>query len=179
MITSVGLQYAKALFDLACNEHNENQYLDNLKAVYDVIINDQEVLKVFNHPRIDLLEKKEIIKKTFENYVSKEFLHFLYVVLENNRLNCLEDIIDSYQSYLNDYLNLSNVVVYSKYKLTEEETLNLKKKLEVYLEKKINLNINTDDNLIGGIVIKVDGKIIDASILNQMLDLKNVLEKGW
>ena len=46
-------------------------------TLYDVIINDQEVLKVFNHPRIDLLEKKEIIKKTFENYVSNNDATYL------------------------------------------------------------------------------------------------------
>lgn len=179
MVTSVGLQYAKALFDLACESKNENQYLENLKAVYDVINNNENVLKVFNHPQIDLLEKKEMLKNSFSEYVSKEFLHFLYVVLDNNRLNELNDIIDSYQNYLNNYLNLTYVKVYSKYEMSENELNILGKKLENYLNKKVKIENVIKEDLIGGIIIDANGKIIDASIVNQINDLKNVLEKGW
>lgn len=65
-------------------------------------------------------------------------------------------------------------------------TRQLKKKKKVVVNgltkkigKEIHLNEIVDQSLIAGIKIEVDGKIIDASMLKEMTDLKKELKKGW
>ncbi len=179
MITTVGLQYAKALFDLASAKNLEKSYYDNLVVINDVVKKNEEVLKTFSHPSITNEEKKDILSNTLKGNIEDELLHFLFVLIDNNRFLELGDIIDSYQKYLNELNKECNAIIYTKYMLLEEEKKNLINKLEKHFNKKVNANIIVDETLIGGITINIDGKVIDASIYNQMLSLKNELKKGW
>ena len=61
MVTEVSLQYATALFELA-SDSNKQEFLNNLEVMNQVIIQDKEVFKVFEHPQIASDKKKEIIK---------------------------------------------------------------------------------------------------------------------
>lgn len=179
MVTTVGLQYAKALFDLATEKKLEQTYYDNLVTINEVFNSDINVYKTFTHPSISINEKKMILTEVLENKVPDEFLHFIYVLIDNSRFNELNDIIDSYQYYLNELNQECDATIFTKYMLLDEEKENLIEKLQKHFNKKINAKVIVDENIIGGIVINIDGKIIDGSIVNQMLSLKNELKKGW
>ncbi len=179
MISTVGLQYAKAIYDLANEKKLEDLYFENLKLINNLVNNDENVLKIFSHPSINKEEKKSILKNILEQRVEDEFLHFLYVLIDNDRFVDLNDIVDSYQFYLNEKNKECNATVFTKYNLNEEEKTQIKNKLQLHFNKKINLTVTIDENMIGGIIINIDGKVIDGSIFNQMQDLKNELKKGW
>ena len=179
MISTVGLQYAKAIYDLANEKKLEDLYFENLKLINNLVNNDENVLKIFSHPSINKEEKKSILKNVLEQRVEEEFLHFLYVLIDNDRFVDLNDIVDSYQFYLNEKNKECNATIFTKYNLNEEEKEQIKNKLQLHFNKKINLTVTIDENMIGGIIINIDGKVIDGSIFNQMQDLKNELKKGW
>ena len=50
MITSVSLQYAKALFDMVNEKHLENEYFDNLQMVCNILYDNKDIWKVLSHP---------------------------------------------------------------------------------------------------------------------------------
>ena len=80
MITDVSLQYARALFDLA-NSDEKKVFYETLLVLEKVIIDDSEVLKVFEHPLLTPDQKKEIIKNTLDNKVSDTFLNLLVILV--------------------------------------------------------------------------------------------------
>ena len=53
MISTVGLQYAKAIYDLANEKKLEDLYFENLKLINNLVNNDENVLKIFSHPSIN------------------------------------------------------------------------------------------------------------------------------
>ncbi len=179
MITSVSLQYAKALFDLGKEKQLEDIYYADLKMVCEALNENNKIWKVLSNPLINLEERKNILKNIFQNSVHEEFLHFLFVLVDNFRLEEITDIFDCYEYYLNQSNNVCNAIVFSKYEMLEEEKKNLIKALEKRFNKKINLKYQLDENLLGGIIVDIDGKVIDASALNQIVNLKNELKKGW
>lgn len=179
MITSVGLQYAKALFDLGSEKHLENVYYNYLQMVCNILNENKDILKVLSHPSIKLEERKNILRTSFQDYVNEEFLHFLFVLIDNFRLEEISDMLDSYEYYLNLSNNICNAIVYSKYQMLEEEKIALQKALESHFNKKINLKYQLNVNLLGGIIVNINGKVIDASTLRQIIHLKNELKKGW
>lgn len=178
MVTSVSLQYAKALFDLANDSNNVNEYYEYLKVANEVLKQD-DILKTLLHPLVKLDERKEILNSTFNEYFDKGFLSFLNVLIDNDRLLELANIENSYKYYLNDLNQTTDAIVHTKYEITDAELTNLKLQLEKKFSKNINLRVELDEKLIGGIVINIDGKIIDGSMLSQLNDLKNELKKGW
>lgn len=179
MITSVSLQYAQALFELARDNQQIDEYANYLKVSKQLLIDDKKNNQALNHPSVSIQDRKEIIEYTFQSYVTSTFLNFLKVLVDNQRLNELGDILDAYQ-HLRDVQNkVCHATAYVRYPLEEKEQQKIIQKLEQQFEKKVILSIIIDESIMGGIKIVVDGKIVDATIQTEMLDLKNQLKKGW
>lgn len=179
MITTVGCQYAKALFDLASQKKMEKPYYEALLIINQVIMQNEDIKKTFNHPVITKDEKKEILENALKQQIDEALLHFLFVLVDNQRLLELDNIVDSYKMYLNDYLQEKNAIIKTKDFLQESDKKHIINNLEKYFNKKINPQFEIDQTIIDGIIIIVDGKVIDGSIANQMMLLKNELKKGW
>ena len=93
MINELGLEYAKALIDLSQDADDD---LNSL-AILNHILNDEQIKKTIFHPLIDKDAKKELFTNVFQNKVSKVFMEYIYVLVDNERLNIVGDIYDSYQ----------------------------------------------------------------------------------
>lgn len=178
MTNSIGLQYAKAIFDLACEAKCANDYFDALKVINDTF-KAEEIVKTFSHPLVSKDEKKEILSKSIGHLVDEVLINFLFVLIDNDRLMDLSLIISAYKELLNEYENKLEVNVYSKYPLTEEQRVDVSNKLKNYYQKKIILNELVDESLIGGIKVECNGEVIDTTLLQSLNNLKNSLKKGW
>lgn len=179
MTNSVGLQYAKAIFDLALEAKSANDYYQALVVINEALILDVETSKIFAHPLVSKNDKKELIINTLKNNTDELLINFLLVLVDNNRLLDLPLVIESYKELLYEYENKMEIRVYSKYPLTNNDIDKIKNKLENHYQKNILLEVVIDENLIGGVKIESDNEIIDSSILNTLENLKNNLKKGW
>jgi F-type H+-transporting ATPase subunit delta len=70
------------------------------------------------------------------------------------------------------------VIAHVSNKLSESESQELKQSLESALGKSMDLNIKVDPNLIGGIKLRVGNKFMDASIQNQLENMRQSLLKA-
>ena len=179
MANSVGLQYAKAIFDLACESSNEQMYFDALTVIKQTIFDDESAFKTFSHPKIETKEKKQILENVFKDKMDLTLLHYLFVLLDNNRFLELPIILDSYKDLLDEHLCKMEVKVYSKYKLDESQKDDLKLKLKKYYKKDVTINEYIDTTLIGGIKIEAAGQVLESTVLSALDNLKNSLKKGW
>lgn len=175
MVTEVSLQYATALFELA-SDSNKQEFLNNLEVINQVIIQDKEVFKVFEHPQIASDKKKEIIINVLENKVNSVFINFLLVLIDHKRINILNDILESYKKILDNYLKILEVDVYSKYPLTNIQKKDLVETLKRHYQKDIQLKEHLDNDLVAGIKVVIDNEVIDGTTLTKMNNLKDMLK---
>ena len=54
MATSVGIQYANALFEIAKEENQVKEYREELNVAKEVLIDNQNVYKTLIHPKVTL-----------------------------------------------------------------------------------------------------------------------------
>lgn len=179
MVTSVSLQYAQALFELAKESQQIDEYAKDLQVSKQLLIDDKKNNQTLNHPSISMQHRKEIIEQAFQQYVTPTFLNFLKVLVDNQRLNELGDIVDAYQHLKDTQNKVCHATAYVRYPLEEKEQQKIIQKLEQQFGKKVILSTIIDGSIMGGIKIVIDGKIVDATIQTEMLDLKNQLKKGW
>ena len=66
-------------------------------------------------------------------------------------------------------------VVTSAVRLKEAETVALRAKLEKKLGRQVTLQCHVNPELIGGIRVEVDGRVIDGSIRNKLEEIKEVM----
>ncbi len=166
-------EYAKAFFELS----NELKNLDIMSENFEVFMqnynNDFE--KLLLSPKISKQEKKEVIKKCFKS-CDINFVNFINVVIDNSRMNILNDIFNDFNLLLNEKNNIVTIDVYSYDVLTEEQSNEILNKLSGgYKGKTIVLDNHIDKELLGGIKLFHNGKQIDGSIKSQLNRLKENL----
>lgn len=168
-------QYAKALFEIA----KEDKLLQSCKESFDLFITllDQEddFRLLLTSPKISLDNKKDLIKKSFKN-VDDNFIYFIFVLLDNGRIEIVKDIYNSFVNLYNESNMIKNVVVLSSLELDSKEFKKLKNSLEnYYAGYKVIIENKIDPSVIGGYHILVNGLSIDLSVKHKIDSLKSTL----
>lgn len=165
-------EYAKALFELASDSKEE--ILEELNIFVKALDENQEIYQIFDAPNINNKDKKNIITKTTKGF-NDTLIRFLYVLVDNQRINDIKTILDEYNVLLNNSVKTIDVNVTSKSELDNEQLKKLNDLLSHKLERKVNIINIVDNNLIGGIKCEYDGKLIDLSVRGKLNQIKNLL----
>ena len=168
----VAFQYAEALFGLAKENNQVKTVLADLKGLNSAI--DAEIYNFLNHPKMTKDAKKEIISKVITNDLIK---NFVYVLIDNIRIELLDDIYLEFTKIVDNQNKVMNVVVYSNKLLTKEQTAQLVANLKKKHNRKIELENVVDKTIVGGMRIEFEGKVLDDTINNYLHNLKANLTK--
>lgn len=168
-------RYANALFDLALESSKMDVFEDEAKFILDTMENDKEFLTVLNHPQISGEKKFSILESAFKGKISDEIMGLFSVAFRKNRESQIVDMLKIFVKKADDYKGIETAFVTSAKPLSENQIESIKEKLSKNLNKRIFIQADVDENLLGGVRIKVAGHIIDGSIKKQLDDLKGQL----
>lgn len=175
MARLISKRYAIALFELAKELNKVDDFNNEIQVIYNSIKNDKEFLDVLIHPRISSLEKFSIFENIFKGKVSEEILGLISIVINKNREQEILEILETFLNLVKDFKGITTAYVYSAVKLTENQLKSINEKLNEKLNKQVIIEAYEKPELIGGILINVDGKIIDNSIKKGLEDIKKSL----
>lgn len=177
MVDSISKAYAFALLDsLKDNKYSlDSGYLELTKIIE--IIKDEKIYKFLVHPNIEKQEKNRIINEAFASF-NKTIVSFIDVLIENNRIDRIDDIAKSYLDYLDDINGLVRVEVITNKKLSSDLENKLIATLEKSYQKKVIATYAIDESIIGGIIVKRGGYVVDDSIINKIKAIKDSILFG-
>lgn len=165
-------EYATALFDLAIVENNLNVFLDEFKLLIEAFRMNPDFLKVLTYPNIDHAKKEESLKEVVSSF-SMTFQNFLLVILNHNRFEMIETIYANYENLVFEASHIKKIKVMTAEKLNEKQINNLQEALKTYYNGyNLEMSIEIDETLLGGIKVLANGEILDISIKNRLNSLK-------
>lgn len=170
-ISTIAKTYANSLFN---SDSNYNDVLSDLNTVLDVTKNSKDFMQVMQNPAISADTKFEIIDEVFKNDLSEKVLNFIKILVEKNRFNEFEQIVQAYSDELDKINNLQRVEVISAVELSDNQKQRVSEKLQQKLQKNIFVNWTQDKEIIGGLVIKIDDEVIDSSLKNKLEKLSKI-----
>ena len=85
--------------------------------------------------------------------------------------------IHAYEELHNAAVKLSTAQVTSAVPLTDQEKADLQASLEKKLGRSIRMECSVDEALLGGLVIRVDGRVIDGSLKHRLHEIKEVMNR--
>ncbi len=169
-MASLREEYAEALFALAKDndviEDTQKRFAGFVKAL------DKDIMHFFSHPNITLNEKKDVIKKCVDESI---FRDFLFILLDNGRLENVSDIYSVFDDYVMDDLNQKDVRVYVPKQLTDNERKRIKTIMKKTLSASIDIEEIVDTTLKGGLRIEYDGNVWDGTIQNLLKTMQDDL----
>ena len=172
-----GREYASALFTLAVEEGKQREYFDSLETVKTVFTQNSEYIDFLNSFSIPKSERVDAIEEAFGKSLEEHVVSFVKLLCEKDKISEFFECVEIYKELLDLYENVAVAKVTSSTELKEEEKTKLKEKLEKAYGKKVVLDIKVDKSLICGIVVEIDGKIIDGSIRKSLGNVKEVISK--
>lgn len=170
---TVARRYAGALADVILKNGDVEIVKSELNNWNQMMVSNGDLLTVFRNPAIAHLSKEKVLEDLLKKRKpSKTTANFLRLLLRNGRLTDLDKINTRLDSVLADRGGEITGRVVSARPLGESEKSELRANLEKLTGKKVKLNFNTDENIIGGVVASVGSTIYDGSVKTQLENLK-------
>lgn len=172
---AVAKRYARALFEVA----KESQQLDaieqELQLIEQVFHDNPDFLKLIKHPSVQQQAKKQEIKAIFGGKVSETMLRFLYILVDSDREEELDDIKSYYTGLANKERGLVDAVVTTVEPLSDEKAQALEQTFSELSNKKVRLQNVIDNRILGGIMVKIGDRIYDGSVKGKLVRFERKL----
>ena len=168
---TIDLTYGTALFEAAKETGKTDVIKDEALELVKIMDREREFCDFLKAPGISAVEKKDALRNIFHGKICDELLNFMYILIDKGRIIHFEKMVKVYLKLLDREEGLSYGTVYSVVELGEERIRELEEEASALLKENVRLKSEIDPELIGGIRILVDGKIIDASLKKRFDDL--------
>jgi F-type H+-transporting ATPase subunit delta len=178
MSSRAAIRYAKAVLDQANHANISEVVFGDMKSIQATLAGSKELRVVLQSPVVKAEDKKQALLQIFEknNYVSKALIQIL---TSNKRINLLGGVALAYVDLYNDSKGVKTATVITAVTLTPEiEAKVLSKLKEMTGSENITINNTIDERIIGGFILRVGDLQYNASIANQLGNLKREFSKS-
>ncbi len=122
-------------------------------------------------PKVAAAEKKAVLDKACRKRIDPLVMDFLGLMTDRHRAMLLADILDAFQDLYHEEIGVLVAHVRTAVPLAEAETKRMGGTLEKITGKKIELDARVDPAILGGLVIKVEDTLFDASLKSALKDV--------
>jgi|TARA_B110000259_G_scaffold182143_1_gene225281 F-type H+-transporting ATPase subunit delta len=163
-------RYAKALLELSLEKGNLDAVNGNMQVLSDTINESADLRSLIKNPTVKEEEKNTIFTAFFGKTFDADTMNFISLLTKNKRTEILPEVTQQFITQYRANKNIVTAEVTSATELDEEQKKSiialLKHDGEVEMVEMIN------PALIGGFIVKVGDKQIDASIATKFKNLR-------
>jgi len=171
----LGTVYAKALLGAAEKAVQADQVVDELESlIHDVLDKHAKLGAILMSLRLTHEERLPILEKAFGGKLSPTLMTFLKVVSKHGRLDSLRAIARAARKQLNAIRGRVEVLVETAHPLSNPLRDRITSRLSELLGKQVILTSRINDELLGGLVVRVGDTVYDASLAASLKRMEQV-----
>ncbi len=171
-------RYAVALFELAEEEKKLDQVADELDALGALLEESEELQVLTTSPVISRANQSAAMAEMVKAAgFSKTVENFIGVVTANRRLDQLANIINEFGRMHSHHRGEVNASVTTAYKLDQSQLDALSAKLKSMVGSDVNVEADVDNELLGGMVVRVGSRMIDSSLKTKLANLEATMKE--
>ena len=170
---TVARPYAEAAFSVALDEKDLDGWQSMLEAMSIACQNEyfSDHLKLAANSQ----SAANSLISLLGELVNPSGVNFIKVIGENNRFEVIPEVFQEFVRLRRKYEKRLECTLISARAFSDSEIESLKDKLAKKYDAKIELTVTIDESLIGGAVLKVGDKVIDASVKAGLIGLSSTL----
>ncbi len=173
----LGQVYARALFESARDNDVLDVVHDQLGMWSDALAENKDLQTFFFSPRFTTTEKKDAIRRIIDGG-DERFLNFLELLAERHRLPVTFRIRRSFDDLWREENKLLPVEVTSAVELDDALVSSIGERIEERTGRRVELTAQVDPDIIGGLVLRVGNKVLDASVSGRLQRLRRQLTRA-
>ena len=169
-------RYAQAVFQIAEEQGNVDQWLNDLEKILAIIENG-EFRQYLEMPRISLDKKVLAIKESLVT-VNPLARNLVALLISRDTLALYPLIVIQYRNLVDNHYGRKRAVVTTAITLDDDLQSKIRTQLSELLGTDVVLSTHTEPKVLGGMTIRVGDKLIDGSIRGKFSELRNDLLKS-
>ena len=171
-LATLARPYAEALFKSGQSHASDaSPWLDQFAA----IAGNAQLLQFADNPKVTSAQVFELVSGVVNGELPEPAKNFLRTVIDNGRLGVLPEIAHQYRALRNAVGGSADAVVYSAFPIDGSALADLGATLEKRFGRKLNLKVELDADLIGGIRVVVGDEVLDTSIQARLQQMRAAL----
>ena len=168
----IAVRYARALLKFAENNNKEGEIYEQALFLQNVFVETPSLHAALENPLIPKRKKREFIITASGKNITKLFVKFIDLLLENDRQDCLQSIMMQYQDAYNESKNILRGKLITAVEIDDATVAHLTKSIEHKVEGKLELDKIIDPTILGGFILDLDSTRWDASLIRQLNSIK-------
>ncbi len=176
-ITVSGKRYAQAIFEIAQEENQLEQWRLSLRKIAEVM-QAPELVTLLESPKLPFNLKRGLLGERLKGVNPLSF-NLACLLVAKGRFKIANSITTEYERLLDAYYGIEHAEVTTAIALDDKSKNELLQDLESFIGKKVTAELQVDLGIVGGVVIKIGDKLIDGSTKNKLTVLrKSLIETG-
>lgn len=168
----VASRYAKSLIDLAQEQGNLEVVKKDMEQFVAVLRANKELQAVLKNPIMKQDKKRDILDALFGERVHPSITAFFHIMVRKGRAGILYATAREFIREYNEVKRIVHATVVSAVALSSQNLDALRKAVAQEVDAEVVLRNDVDQSLIGGFVVKVGDKQVDASISGKLKKLE-------
>ena len=178
LTSGVAERYATALFSI-CKEEEQLKYLQkDMESLSELLKKSDDFCSFIKSPMYKR-EQQELAIGSLAIHlkVLEHTKNLLRLLARKGRIFILPDFIKELKFLLDNERGEMNVEVMSADLLTKAEIARLEKIVSKLLKKKARVEVQVDQSLIGGMIVKLGSRMVDTTIKSKLVKLQNKMKE--
>lgn len=176
-MSAIGTEYGNAIFLLAREQNNLDEVAEALESCGKLFDEEPMYVDFLATPGIPIEERIGAIGGAFHGRVPDCVSDFICLLTEKGYIRSFTDCLDEFEKQYNLLRNISIAEAYSARELSEDERKKLKARLEKSTGRRIKLRTKVDETIVGGMIVKIDGRLYDGSLRSRITEILEEMKK--
>ena len=173
MATAAARRYAKAVFELAQQEGQVEEWARRLEKMREVL-SDPEVVAVLTNPTIATEQRMALIAAK-PHLFDEEATNLAKLLIESDRVRDVEDLVKEFERLADDAAGRLRATVTTAVELAPKDRDRVTDELSKRLGKEISLTVVVDPRILGGLKLQYGDRLVDASVATKLQQLRRRL----
>lgn len=157
------------MFSLALENDKLDTIWEEVRMIWQILSENPTFVKTICHPEITKQDQIKLLDDAFKGKVSDEVMGFFHVLADKKRLKELDAVLEYFDRSAKEYKKIGVVYVTVPMELTKAQQDKIRERiLEVSSYETLEMHVETDASLLGGMVIRIGDEILDNSIRSKM-----------
>ncbi len=168
----VATRYAKSLLQLAVEKGDLEKVYADMQLVQGVYHDNKDFVTFLNSPIIKTDKKLAVLKGVFAGKISDMSLNFFTILATKRRESYMGDIAKAFVAQYKEHKHITTAVITSAVKIDDSVRKQILDLVKKSVNGEVELVEKTDKDLIGGFVLRIGDKQVDASIARKLNELR-------
>ena len=166
------------MFSLALENDKLDTIWEEVRMIRQILSENPTFVKTICHPEITKQDQIKLLDDAFKGKVSDEVMGFFHVLADKKRLKELDAVLEYFDRSAKEYKKIGVVYVTVPMELTKAQQDKIRERiLEVSSYETLEMHVETDASLLGGMVIRIGDEILDNSIRSKMEHMARKINK--